>query len=229
MNDRENARHAMFSRTIAFRDARPGQFTAGGKAEAEFALVADSIAAMDLAEGKQTGGKQKIKGGTTNKEVLVDALRLDLSNMAITAISIGEKDNNPGYAQDFRLPDSPGEQALLNAARLFKQNATPDAAKFIAYELPDDFLDHLDADIAAIEACNKQQDAGLDQQTGGTAAIRTAIRTGLAAVGQLNSIMRNKYARDPENLRAWLSASHTERAPRRAKPTTPPPPNPPAP
>ena len=48
--------------------------------------------------------------------------------------------------------------------------------------------------------------------TGGAAMYGT----GLAAVGQLNSIMKNKYARDPENLRAWLSASHTERAPRRA-------------
>jgi hypothetical protein len=29
--------------------------------------------------------------------------------------------------------------------------------------------------------------------------------------------MNNKYARDAENLRAWMSASHTERVPKRAK------------
>ena len=88
---------------------------------------------MEAAEGRQTGGKQTIKGGTTNKEVLLDALRLDMANISSTASAIAEKEGNPGYVAKFRLPDSPGEAALLNAARLFKQNATPDEDKFIAY------------------------------------------------------------------------------------------------
>lgn len=33
----------------------------------------------------------------------------------------------------------------------------------------------------------------------------------------LNAIMHNKYARTPEILRAWESASHIERAPQREK------------
>jgi hypothetical protein len=157
------------------------QFPAGTKAADEFALVDTAKAAMDAADSKQSGGKQKIKGGTTNKEVLVDALRLDMRNIAATARSIAEKEKNPGFAENFRMPDSPGEGALLTAAKLFQKNAAT-----VAYELPADFLTNLADDVKAIEDCNKQQDSGLDEQTGGTAGIDTAIRNGLAAVQQLN-------------------------------------------
>jgi len=36
-------------------------------------------------------------------------------------------------------------------------------------------------------------------------------------VNYLNAIMHNKYARHPEKLRAWQSASRVERAPQRQK------------
>jgi len=39
----------------------------------------------------------------------------------------------------------------------------------------------------------------------------------MAEVTQLDAIMNNKYARNPEKLRAWESASHIERAPKREK------------
>jgi hypothetical protein len=39
----------------------------------------------------------------------------------------------------------------------------------------------------------------------------------MAEVTQLDAIKRNKYARNPDKLTAWDSASHIERAPQRAK------------
>ena len=46
-------------------------------------------------------------------------------------------------------------------------------------------------------------------------------------VTYLDAIMHNKYARNPDKLRAWQSASHVERAPQREKiPPTPPTPPP---
>ena len=52
----------------------------------------------------------------------------------------------------------------------------------------------------------------------------------MAEVTQLDAIMHNKYARNPDKLRAWDSASHIERAPKREKKpaggTTPPKPTP---
>src|SRR6266699_2101816 len=99
MNDRELARYHMFKRITGFRDDRPGQFPADTKAGEEFALVEAGIADLDAAEAKHSGGRQKLKGGTTAKEALVDALRLDLRNLTRTARAIEEKENTPGFAE----------------------------------------------------------------------------------------------------------------------------------
>jgi len=69
-----------------------------------------------------------------------------------------------------------------------------------------------------------------DDQEGvaSTAAVGRLIRASMAEATQFDAIMNNKYARNPEKLRAWESASHIERAPQREKKPAPSPtkPNP---
>ena len=50
-----------------------------------------------------------------------------------------------------------------------------------------------------------------------TAAIGRLIKAGMKEVNYLDAIVRNKYARNADKLRAWDSASHIERAPVREK------------
>jgi hypothetical protein len=50
----------------------------------------------------------------------------------------------------------------------------------------------------------------------------TGSKAGMSEVTQFDAIMRNKYARNPDKLNAWDSASHIERAPQRAKKPAPP-------
>ena len=57
-----------------------------------------------------------------------------------------------------------------------------------------------------------------------TAAIGRLIKAGMKAVNYLDAIVRNKYARNADKLRAWDSASHIERAPQREKKPAPAPP-----
>ena len=45
-----------------------------------------------------------------------------------------------------------------------------------------------------------------------TAAVGRIIKPGMAEVAQLDALIRNKYARNPDTLRAWQTASHTVRA-----------------
>jgi hypothetical protein len=70
-----------------------------------------------------------------------------------------------------------------------------------------------------------------DDQDGvaSTAAVGRLIREGMEEVAQLDAIIRNKYSRDPDTLRAWRSASHTVRAPQREKQPAPAPGTPVAP
>ncbi len=44
-----------------------------------------------------------------------------------------------------------------------------------------------------------------------------SIKAGMKEVNYLDAIIRNKYARNADKLRAWESASHIERAPQREK------------
>ena len=65
-----------------------------------------------------------------------------------------------------------------------------------------------------------------DDQEGvaSTVAVGRLIKSGMAEVTQLDAIVNNKYARNPEKLRAWESASHIERAPKRERNPHPAPP-----
>ena len=139
--------------------------------------------------------------------------------------------NEPGFAAQFRPPETPGQGALLTAtdAILLRLKVQPTddaaakktkaalAARFIAHELPADFVQDLADDRATIDAA---QDAGEDADNDGvesTAAIGRLIMDGMKELTTLDAIMHNKYARVPEKLRAWQSAGHIERAPQREK------------
>ena len=211
MNDREARRHDMFGRVQTFGKANAADFAAGSKAAGHFARLAQIVADLDIEKARQNGGS------ATAKEVLFDSLRLDLQGIARTARAIDA--GEPGFADRFRNPPTPTQQVLLTAADAFARELADPAvvAKFVAYELPADFVADLADDIAAIRSADADMQS--DDQTGvaSTAAVGRLIREGMAEVMQLDAIMNNKYARNPDRMRAWDSASHIDRAPRRAK------------
>lgn len=143
----------MFGRVQTFGKDHTNDFAAGGKALGHFATLAQIIQDLDTEKAKQGGGS------ATAKEVLFDALRLDLQNIARTARAIGE--NEPGFADKFRTPDSPGQGVTLTAADAFALELAKDgvAAKFIAYELPADFVQDLKDDLAAIRRADEDMDS----------------------------------------------------------------------
>ena len=225
MNDRETRRYDMFGRVHTFGQDHTADFAPGSKAAGHFATLAQTITDLDTAKAGQDGGT------ATAKAVLFDALRLDLQNIARTARAIAE--TQPGFADKYRLPDNPSQTALLTTADAVVQElAQPGIpAKFLAYEMPADFVQDLKDDLAAIRSADDDMESDDQSGVASTAAVGRLIRAGMAEVTQLDAIMRNKYARTPDKLRAWQSASHIERAPQREKKpanggTTPPAPNP---
>ena len=211
MNDRENRRYDMFGRVQTFGKDHTADFAAGSKAAGHFTTLAQVITDLDTAKAGQDGGT------ATAKSVLLDALRLDLQNIARTARAIDAA--QPGFADSYRLPDSPSQTALLTTADAvviaLAQPGIP--AKFIAYEMPADFVQDLQDDLAAIRSADDDMESDDQDGVSSTAAVGRLIKAGMAEVTQLDAIMRNKYARNPDKLRAWDSASHIERAPKREK------------
>ena len=223
MNDRETRRYDMFGRVKTFGTDNATDFAAGGEAQKRFTNVAKVITDLDAAKAAQQGS------GTTAKEVLLDALRLDLQNISRTARAIAQ--DTAGFADTFRPPDSPSQTALLTTADAFLaqfQFATDDTAaqkaaktaliaKFVAHELPADFVTDLSDDRKAIDAAEDAVESDDSEGVESTAAVGRLIKAGMKEVNYLDAIMRNKYTRNPDKLRAWDSASHIERAPQREK------------
>jgi hypothetical protein len=171
-------------------------------------------------------------------ETLINAVKLDLQNIARTAAAIDQTE--PGFADEFNPPKAYNPAALLTTADAFllelaaqpadttavKAAKTALVAKFVAHELSPDFVAHLQADRQAIAAEQASMEGDSEDVVGSTASIGPLIRQGMTALNTLDAIMHNKYAGSPEKMAAWVSASHIERDPKRSAPAPTPAPQP---
>ena len=212
MTNRESARDSMFTRVGTFGRENAADFPADSEAGKHFAALKQISA--DLVKAK---AGQQATGGTTAKSVLLDGLKLDLQNIARTARAIAQ--DKPGFADNFAPPANVGQPALTTAANAYLlELAKPGvAAQFIAHALPADFVQHLADDLTAIDDAADEQETNREDAVGSTTTIGTLIAAGVKEVNYLDAIMNNKYARVPDKLRTWHSASHIERPARAAK------------
>ncbi len=244
MNDRDQRRFDRLTRVQTFGRENAADTTAGSKAETLFASIDRRITALEDAKAGQQPER-------VSKQTLLDALWLDFKDIARTARSIALTDN--GFASPYRLPADFTEKdiathadALLghledNNKPVAEGGDTPEQkavkaalrARFIAYETVADFVADLRADREALRGANKLNQGENQEGVENTKLISEILESAAQDVQQLDSIMRNRYARRPEKLRAWQTASRVERTPQRAKapaPTagSPPPSTPPA-
>ena len=213
MLDRETRRYQMFGRGQTFGKDNLADFAPGGEAIKRFTSLGQVIKDLEAAKASQQ------PGSATAKEVLIDALRLDLQNVARTARALEQ--DEPGVAAKYRLPDSQSDLLTAADAIIIEVKKAGVAAKFIAHELPADFVQHLVDDRKAIDDAQDAEESDDSEGVESTAAVGRLIRDGMKAVKYLDAIMHNKYSRHADKLRAWQSASHIERAPQREKKTAP--------
>lgn len=225
MNDRDQRRYDRLTRVQTFGRENAADFTPTSKAKTHFAAIDQHIQALDAAKAGQTPAR-------VSKETLLDALTLDFRNIARTARSIALGEN--GFAEPYRIPDNPSEAAIATHAdsllAILEDQTTDSAAqktakatlraRFIAYELPTDFVADLRADREAIRTATQHNQGETQGGVENTAALGQILSRATEDVQQLDAIMNNKYARQAEKLRAWQSASRVERAPVREKKAT---------
>jgi len=222
MNDRDQRRYERALRVRIFGQTNASDFAPNSKATEHFTTLNNLIGKLDEAKADQ-------KPNRVTKETLVDALVLDLKNIARTAREIDKK--QPGFAAPYRIPDNPAESAITThadslLARLEDEADDPAAvkpakaalrARFIAYEMAADFVADLRADREAIAEANQTNEAETRDCVENTALIGQLLGEINEVVSGLDAVMYNKYTRQPEKLRAWQTASHVERAPQREK------------
>jgi hypothetical protein len=227
VNDNESRRHQMFRRVRDFGTAHASDFATTSLAQQQFTSLTAVINELDGHASSESSGYGDERQGTSARAQARDAVRDDLEAINRTAKAMAG--DVPAVDDKFRVPRNNNDQQLLNAARAFKDDATPLQAQFVAHEMPADFLTELQNDIDALEDAITAQSSGVGSHVSAGAAIDDAISRGVEVVRKLDAIVRNKYANNPAVLAEWTSASHTERAPRRGAPVTAPPPPPPAP
>lgn len=172
------------------------------------------------------------------KPALIEALSADFKDIARTARAIHLDDPSFPVAA-FRHPGTYVETPVTTHADalllILEDQATDSAeqklakaalrARFIAYELPANFVEDLRADRAALSARNDVKNSENQEGVASTAAIETLLAQAREIIQRLDAAFLNKYRNDPATIAAWKSASRVERAPKRQK-ETPPPENP---
>ncbi|MFT3782574.1 MAG: hypothetical protein QM790_11220 [Nibricoccus sp.] len=208
MNDKESRRYDMFTRAEAFgndylKDLPPGSKGAKGRV-----TLAEVIAQLDVSKVQQVPPRM------TSVEVLLDALLLDLKAIAKTARAIAQE--KPGFDDPFIIRDR-NPASLLTAADTFVATLKKDgvAPLFLDYEMPAEFVKNLEDDVKAIRESQTALKSGTTAAVGKTKAVGLLIAEGMKAVNDLDAVVTNKYGRNAEVMRAWQTASHIERAPKR--------------
>jgi hypothetical protein len=233
MKDRNIRLEARAERVKTFGLENTADFAPGGKAQGHFTNITTLLGQL----GQAKAGQQPARVG---KSTLFDHLHLDLLNISRTAQQIGKNDSTFAFST-YLLPANTSDTAEFNHAeavlKLLEEQPADDAptkaakatlrARFIAYELPADFVAHLRADHDAIANADQHNEAENLDGVENTALIDQLLGKIGNEVAELDTLMHNKYNGQPAKLAAWISASHVERAPRH-KQETPVPPTPPA-
>ncbi len=223
MDDRDLRSYEMVTRVRDFGAEETASFpatTLGGELFAQVGAAATELAAH---VARRISGSTDARQGTASKAVAREALRAKLEMIRRTARSMSV--TMGGLDQKFRIPRNMSDQELLGTAQSFSLDAAPLKADLIRFALPANFLTELDAQIAAFESAVNSQHAGRGRQVSATAGIDDALERALAAVRQLDAIVRNTFHDDPQRLAAWESARHIQRA-AHTKQTAPTPPDP---
>ena len=227
MQDGERRSYEMLARGRDFYRTHADSFPAGSRGSELFAELDETIREIDANARAKVSNMSAAAQGTANRRAARESLRALLEAISRTARAMAL--DIPGLDKRFQMPRGNSDQSLLATAHDFLANAEPLKAEFIRNELPATFHDDLRTLISEFEGSITTQNQSRGARVSATKGVKTAVERGVAIVRRLDAIVRNKFAADPASLAEWTSATHVERAPRRAKTKAAPDNNPPPP
>jgi hypothetical protein len=219
MHDGERRSIGALERAKQYSLDNPGDFGGGTVQKTNIDLITAELAlihiyAKDQASGiGEAGLALKIK--RTNRENLVALLR------AVGRTAKTMKFAFDGIHEQFWLPRNTTDQQLLALARAWFNSSQNYEADFIAYGLPADFRDSLNAAAESFDNSMGPVTTALDARIAATAQLRESIRRAMIALKILDTVMQNLYAENAGKRAAWDSASHIERPAKKKTPSTP--------
>jgi len=210
----------MLRRVRQHGQQRAAAFPANSRGHELYAAVGTSVVNMERYSAEQAMHAHAYSEKSAQKNVADEALRDLMETVSRTARSMSR--SFPGVAEKFRLPSKRDGETWLATARGFATDAVPFNDEFLRRGMPPDFVDDLKARILAVEQAADAQAQAWAARVTATAGLAGAAQQGVEAVRELAPVVRNIYADKEAELAAWDSASHVERAPRRAEEEAPP-------
>lgn len=218
MKDAVTRRLETFLRVRQFGATHDAAFPADSRGKEVLSEIDSAIADLEQHSTAQDSHRLGAKQETSLLSAARESLYEDLARLRDTAHAAAR--TSPGLAEKFQLPGRMRDQELLARARNFAQEAEAYKQEFLRRGMPTDFLAHLAADITTFEQLIEGRAKEESARVAATAAIDGAIERGMAAVRELDAIVRNTFRDDPAALAGWTSASHVERAARGADTAT---------
>jgi hypothetical protein len=212
MNDNLRRRYVMLLSVLSFGVQYAAFFAINSLGHQLFEELRAIVNEIEQLAAAKESNSRAAREGTTNREEARTDLREEMEDISDTARSMALV--TPGLEDKFRIPRGKvSDVDLLNIARAFAKDALPLKDEFIRYGLPADFLERLNAGIAAFEQAIDKQQMSRRSKKSATAGLPEAVERGVNKVRQLNAVVRNTFRDDPVKLAEWESASHTQRAP----------------
>ena len=198
MTNLETRRYAMLARVREFGDAHRDLFPETSEGGQAFAVVAAAVAKLGTyARSKMSS----LRDGRQAKVAAREALRDRLDTIARTARAIAEK--TPGFDDPFHLPRKQDDDSLLLACPMFIDEAEAKKDRFVRHGLPETFTTDLKTLVEHFAQAVRSVGAAKDRTKVARKGIATTELAGLAAVRQLDVIVANQLAHDPEALAHW--------------------------
>ncbi len=162
------------------------------------------VTELETIQNQQIAAGGGAIGSTRAKSTILGELWRDTGSIDETARQMKTlTDQQKGY---FVRPDTKREVGLVGAARTFIEQGTPIWAKFVAYELAEDLLTDMQADLDEYDATYGEQQGDRQERVGATTELEPLFERGNAALDELRPIIKNKFKNDAGILAAWASA-----------------------
>ena len=210
MHDTFRRKLEMLIRVRDFGLTNGSSFAANSRAAQLFSSLSAVITELLTLSATQASGVSSAREITTSLSLAREAVVDDLQAISLTARSLAH--TIPGLETKFRRPRAPRDQELLATARAFAKDAAPLKSEFIALEMPANFLEDLEADIAAFEATLTERHSTHYSKSAATISMDSVLDRGVSIVHQLQAAVQNKFQNDDGLIMAWKRASHTEQS-----------------
>ena len=207
----DTRRYDMLLRVRAFGRTHPALFpssTVAGRALAEIVAAVEEF--KEHAAGHESC-RNSAREALGTKAAARTRLRADVDAIVRTARAMTLE--APGTGDQFLRPIGTNDLALLTAARALARDAAAVEETFARYNVPGDFLEVLERDIATFEEARIRRAAGIGAHVSARVALETTLANAMRAVRLLDAAVPNQLRDARQTLAAWTRARRVAPAP----------------